>query len=89
MWEHALGIRLCHCFTVGVCHLPVPDITASDTHLQEKHWHNVIPNACSNISYIGVHVMVHSVTLARTDILPEDGHTVTETCRRFYEILAL
>jgi hypothetical protein len=40
------------------------------------------------LSYIGVRVMVHSVTLARTDILPEDGHTVTETCRRFYEILA-
>jgi len=35
-----------------------------------------------------VQVMVHSVTLTRTDILPEDGHTVTETCRRFYEILA-
>ena len=33
--------------------------------------------------------MVHSVTLARTDILPEDGPTVTETCRRFYGILAL
>jgi len=33
-------------------------------------------------------LMVHSVTLARTDILPEDGPTVTETCRRFYEILA-
>ena len=32
--------------------------------------------------------MVHSVTLARTDILPEDGPTVTETCPRFYEILA-
>jgi len=32
--------------------------------------------------------MVHSVTLARTDILPEDGHTVTETFWRFYEILA-
>jgi hypothetical protein len=31
--------------------------------------------------------MVHSVTLARIDILPEDGPTVTETCRRFYEIL--
>jgi hypothetical protein len=34
----------------------------------------------------GVRVMVYSVTLARTDIPPEDGHTVTETCRRFYEI---
>ena len=32
--------------------------------------------------------MVNSVTLARTDILPEDGHMMTETCRRFYEILA-
>ena len=38
MWEHALGIRLCQGFPVGVCHLPlclvltVPDITASDTH---------------------------------------------------------
>jgi len=30
---------------------------------------------------------IYSVTLARTDILPEDGHTVTETCRRFCEIL--
>ena len=40
------------------------------------------------LSYIGVRVMVHSVTLAKTDILPEDGHTVTETCRSFYEILA-
>ena len=46
-----------------------------------------ISQACSHITYIGVHVMVHSVTLARTDILPEDGHTVTETCRRFYEML--
>ena len=54
----------------------------------EKHWHNLIPNACFHISYIGVRVMVYSVTLARTDILPEDGHTVTETFRRFYEILA-
>ena len=53
-----------------------------------KHWHNLIPNACYHISYIGLHVMVHSVTLARTDILPEDGPTVTETRRRFYEILA-
>jgi hypothetical protein len=35
----------------------------------------------------GVRVMVYSVTLARTNILPEDGHTVTETRRRFYEIL--
>jgi hypothetical protein len=50
--------------------------------------HNLIPNACFHISYIGVRVMVHSVTLAKTDILPEDGHTATETCRRFYEILA-
>jgi hypothetical protein len=32
--------------------------------------------------------MVHSVTLARIDILPEDGPTVTETCRWFNEILA-
>jgi len=31
----------------------------------------------------GVRVMVYSVTLARTEILPEDGHTVTETCRGF------
>ena len=28
------------------------------------------------------------VLSTRTDIFPEDGHTVTETCRRFYEILA-
>jgi len=74
-------IRLCQCFPVGVCPLPlclvltVPDTTAQ-------------PNACFHISYIGVHVMVHSVTLARTDTLPEDGHTVTEICTRFYEILA-
>ena len=61
----------------GKCHTPTG-----------KHWHNLIPNACSNISYIGVCVMVHNVTLARNDILPEDGHTVTKTCRRFYEILA-
>jgi hypothetical protein len=33
-------------------------------------------------------LMVHSVTLARIDILPEDGPTGTETFRRFYEILA-
>ena len=57
-------------------------------HPTGRHWHNLIHNACPHISYIGVHVMVHSVTLARTDILPEDGLTVTETCRRFYEILA-
>ena len=37
----------------------------------------------------GVRVMVYSVTLARTDILPEDGHTMTKTCWRFYEILAI
>ena len=53
-----------------------------------KHWHNLIPNACFHISCIGVRVMVYSVTLARIDILPEDGRTVTETCRRFHEILA-
>ena len=23
MWEHALGIRLCQCLPVGVCHLPL------------------------------------------------------------------
>ena len=61
---------------------------ASDTHLQENTGITLIPNACSHISYIGVNVMVHSVTLTRTDILPVDGHTLTETCRRFYEILA-
>jgi hypothetical protein len=32
--------------------------------------------------------LVSHITLARIDILPEDGPTVTETCRRFYEILA-
>jgi hypothetical protein len=67
MWEHALGIRLCHCLPVGVCYLPlsgtvstrhnygnlvimvilyymplclvltVPDITASNIHLQEDN----------------------------------------------------
>jgi len=31
MWEHALGIKLCQCRPV----LSVPDITASNTHLQE------------------------------------------------------
>jgi len=36
----------------------------------------------------GVRVTVYSVTLARTNIFPEDGHTVTETCWSFYEILA-
>ena len=71
MWEHALGIRLCQCFPVGMCHLPLCLVLSV------------------HITYISVHVMlVHSVTLARTDILPEDGPTVTETCRRFYEILA-
>ena len=47
-----------------------------------------ISQACFHISYIGLRVMVYSVTLARTDILPEYGPTRTETCRRFYEILA-
>jgi len=47
-----------------------------------------ISQACFHISYIVVRVLAHSVTLARTDILPEDGHMVTETCQRFYEILA-
>jgi len=32
-------------------------------------------------------LIVHGVTLARLDILPEDGPTGTETCRRFMEIL--
>jgi hypothetical protein len=36
----------------------------------------------------GVRVMVYSVTLARNDILPEDGHTVTENVGGFYEISA-
>ena len=31
--------------------------------------------------------MVHSVHLARLDILPEDGPTGTETCRRFMKFL--
>jgi len=30
--------------------------------------------------------MLHIVTLERLDILPEDGPTGTETCRRFYGI---
>ena len=34
-------------------------------------------------------LMVHSVTLARLDILPEDGPTGTETCRRFYGIFSI
>ena len=33
-------------------------------------------------------LMVNSITLARLDILPEDGPTETETCRRFMEFLA-
>ena len=78
--------RLKHCFSLhgtdstrhnGKGHTPTG-----------KHWHNLITNACSHITYKSVHVMVHSLTLARIDIIPEDGPTVTETCRRFYEILA-
>jgi len=33
--------------------------------------------------------MVHSVTLAMLDILPEDGPTGTETCRRFHGIFSI
>ena len=33
--------------------------------------------------------MVHSVTLARLHILPEDGPTGSETCRRFYGIFSI
>jgi len=33
--------------------------------------------------------MVHSVTLARLDILPEDGPMGTETRRRFYGIFSI
>jgi hypothetical protein len=51
-------------------------------------WEHACEIQYGTLVYISVHVMVHSVTLARTGILPEDGHTVTETCRRFYEILA-
>ena len=77
---------------VGVCSLPlclvltVPDTTARDTHLQKTL---AQPNTQCMLPHLlhGERVMVYSVTLARTDILPEDGHTVTETCRRFYEIL--
>ena len=54
-----------------------------------RHWHNLIPDACSHITYISVHVMVHSVTLARLDILPEDGSAGTETCRRFCGIFSI
>ena len=32
--------------------------------------------------------MVHGVTLARLDILPEDDPMGTETCRTFMEFLA-
>ena len=63
-----LGIKLCQCLPVGVCHLPLCLVLCFGYALRT--------------------VTVHSVTLARTDILPEDSHTVTETCRRFYEILA-
>ena len=85
MWKDALGIRLCQCFPVGMCHLPLCLVLCSGYAVGVPY---CISQACFHVSYIGVHVMVHSVTLARTDILPEDGHTVTETCRRFYEILA-
>jgi len=34
-------------------------------------------------------LMVHSVTLARLEILPEDGPTGTETCRSFYRIFSI
>ena len=44
--------------------------------------------SCRCVSLAVMSGMLHSVTLARTDILPEDGPTLTETCRRFYEILA-
>ena len=67
MWEHALGIKLCQCLPVGLCHLPL---------------------CLSHITYISVRVVVHSLALARIDILPEDGPTVNETCWRFYEIVA-
>jgi len=33
--------------------------------------------------------MVHSVTLSRLDILPEDDPTGTETCRRLYGIFSI
>ena len=63
----------------------VPDTTARDTHLQE----NTGITQCMLPHLLhGVRVMLYSVTLARTDVLPEDGHTVTETCRSFYKILA-
>ena len=43
--------------------------------------------ALLKLHYVPVNMlMVHSVTLARLDILPEDGPMGTETCRRFYEI---
>ena len=34
-------------------------------------------------------LMVHSVTLARLDLPPEDGPTGTETSRRFYGIFSI
>jgi hypothetical protein len=46
-----------------------------------RHGHNLIPNACSHISYISVHV--------RLDILPEDGPLGTETCRSFIGIFSI
>ena len=33
--------------------------------------------------------MVHSVTLARLDLLPEDGPMGIETCPRFYGIFSI
>ena len=88
MWEHALGIRLCQCFPVGVCPLPLCLVLCLAHTPTGKHWHN-LNNQCMLPHLLhGVRVMVYSVTFARADILPEDGHTVTETFRRFYEILA-
>jgi len=76
----------CRCVSLAVVSVTVP--VRYQTQPTGKHWHNLIPIACSHITYTGVRVMVYSVTSARTDKLPEDGHTVTKTCRRFYEILA-
>jgi len=41
---------------------------------------------------LSVHVymlMVHSVTLAGLDLLPEDSPTGTKTCRMFYGIFSI
>jgi len=45
-------------------------------------------HAPTSLTYVYM-LMVNSVTLASLDILPEDGSTGTETCRRFYGIFVI